>query len=172
MRKNKILKYLAENLDKIIIITEDIIYPYKGFDLRKLYRDNYSYRQSLEILERKHFIKTTSQNKFAVTFRGKLELMKNQQTKKRVGFDFHHWDKKWRIISFDIPEKYRKIRRYLREYLYLLGFKPIQQSLWISPQKIKFYDIEALFDTKIQEKILFFETKSISEVEKIKKLFK
>ncbi|OHA64839.1 MAG: hypothetical protein A3D64_00680 [Candidatus Wildermuthbacteria bacterium RIFCSPHIGHO2_02_FULL_49_9] len=41
------------------------------------------------------------------------------------------WDKKWRILLFDISEK-RKIRREaLRGMLKQLGFYPLQKSVWV-----------------------------------------
>src|SRR3989338_1545155 len=41
------------------------------------------------------------------------------------------WDKKWRILLFDISEK-RKIRREaLRGMLKKLGFYPLQKSVWV-----------------------------------------
>lgn len=43
------------------------------------------------------------------------------------------WDKKWRIVIFDIPEKDRMFRDILRQHLYALNFFKIQQSVFVSP---------------------------------------
>lgn len=43
------------------------------------------------------------------------------------------WDKKWRVIIFDIPQTSRLIRDIFRKKLKELGFYPIQQSVWIIP---------------------------------------
>lgn len=44
------------------------------------------------------------------------------------------WDKKWRIIIFDIPEAgYRVARDVLRSKLQKLGFYLIQKSVWVYP---------------------------------------
>lgn len=44
------------------------------------------------------------------------------------------WDKKWRIVVFDIPEKQRKrARNALREKLQKLGFYQLQKSVWAHP---------------------------------------
>ncbi|MBI1888648.1 MAG: hypothetical protein HYS15_01810, partial [Candidatus Spechtbacteria bacterium] len=43
------------------------------------------------------------------------------------------WDKKWRIIAFDIPEKYRTSRDTFRERLKSMGFFQFQKSFWIYP---------------------------------------
>lgn len=45
----------------------------------------------------------------------------------------HRWDKKWRIVSFDIPERHRDARGALRRQLRDLGFRQIQKSVWIVP---------------------------------------
>jgi DNA-binding transcriptional regulator PaaX len=43
------------------------------------------------------------------------------------------WDGKWRLVFFDIPEKDRRFRDILRQHLYNLDFKKIQQSVFVSP---------------------------------------
>ena len=53
------------------------------------------------------------------------------------------WDKKWRILIFDIPEESRKIaREALREKLKRLSFYQLQERVWVCPypceKEIKF----------------------------------
>ncbi len=43
------------------------------------------------------------------------------------------WDKKWRIIIFDIPKKLNKIREILRLKLRDLKFYKFQKSVWLTP---------------------------------------
>lgn len=43
------------------------------------------------------------------------------------------WDKKWRIVLFDIPEPQKKIRDALRRRLKNLGFLEFQKSVFIYP---------------------------------------
>jgi len=43
------------------------------------------------------------------------------------------WDKKWRVVMFDIPEKKRKGRDALREKIKELGFYEMQKSVFIFP---------------------------------------
>lgn len=45
-------------------------------------------------------------------------------------------DNKLKIIAFDVPEKERLNRAWLREVLRLLGFKMLQKSLWAGKNKI------------------------------------
>lgn len=44
-----------------------------------------------------------------------------------------HWDKKWRIILFDIPEKYKKSRRALSGSLKNIGCFQFQKSVFVHP---------------------------------------
>ena len=43
------------------------------------------------------------------------------------------WDKKWRMVLFDIPEKHKPAREVLRETLKRLGFYEYQKSVLIHP---------------------------------------
>lgn len=43
------------------------------------------------------------------------------------------WDRKWRVVIFDIPEKQRVFRDILRAHLQELGFFKLQQSVFVSP---------------------------------------
>lgn len=46
------------------------------------------------------------------------------------------WDKKWRIVVFDIEETSKRIRERLRNKLKELGFGMLQKSVFISPYNI------------------------------------
>ena len=52
------------------------------------------------------------------------------------------WDKKWRVVIFDIPNTSRLVRDVFRRKLKEFGFYPLQQSIWIFPypcqEEIKF----------------------------------
>lgn len=43
------------------------------------------------------------------------------------------WDKKWRIVFFDVQERYRRKRNALRFHLRRLGFREIQRSVFAHP---------------------------------------
>ncbi len=47
------------------------------------------------------------------------------------------WDKLWRLVIFDIPEKKSKGRVALRTKLKELGFYPMQKSVFIHPYECK-----------------------------------
>ncbi|MEK7562168.1 MAG: CRISPR-associated endonuclease Cas2 [Patescibacteria group bacterium] len=44
------------------------------------------------------------------------------------------WDKKWRIVIFDIPERKRRhMRDAMRQKLQTIGFYQLQKSVWVHP---------------------------------------
>lgn len=43
------------------------------------------------------------------------------------------WDGKWRVVIFDIPEKYKRVRDLFRMRLVQLGLYQMQESVYISP---------------------------------------
>lgn len=51
-------------------------------------------------------------------------------TKKKM--EDEKWDKKWRLVIWDIPEKRKKARDLLRHQLKQLGFMKLQNSVWAS----------------------------------------
>jgi Phenylacetic acid-responsive transcriptional repressor len=47
------------------------------------------------------------------------------------------WDGKWRMVAFDIPEKYRQGRNALRDKLKSIGFRELQKSVLVAPYNCK-----------------------------------
>lgn len=60
------------------------------------------------------------------------------------------WDKKWRIIIFDVPESRRGKRDFLRRQLGLLGFQKLHKSVWVSPHPIPKEFVRLLWELKIK----------------------
>lgn len=55
------------------------------------------------------------------------------------------WDGKWRLVTFDVPEKNRQARNWLRTELYAAGYQPLQKSVFIGKMPL---------DRKLMEEIL------------------
>jgi phenylacetic acid degradation operon negative regulatory protein len=43
------------------------------------------------------------------------------------------WDRRWRLVIFDIPEAQRPARDAIRRLVKQLGFLPLQHSVWVHP---------------------------------------
>lgn len=68
-----------------------------------------------------------------ITSQGKEKI---QRDFPMLSFQQKGWDRKWRIVTFDIDEVNRQIRERLRGKLKELGFGMLQESVFISPYDI------------------------------------
>lgn len=81
------------------------------------------------------------------------------------------WDKKWRIVVFDIPEKNRLFRDVLRQHLYALGFLKLQNSVFISPHPFEKPILELISLYTAEPYVRVITAISIDNAVKIKKHF-
>lgn len=72
-----------------------------------------------------------------ITEKGKRIL--RMETERVVMTKKRKWDKRWRIVIFDIPERRKRVRDRLRQFMNSYGFARLQDSVWIYP-----YDCEDL----------------------------
>ena len=162
MRKIKLTDILLLSVSGLLDIFQEIKDPlgiyskyyenFYGFVPDRWKRQNY-YALVSRLLKDKRIEKIgkKSQTKYKITSKGLIhlqdkQLLLNNQKKK--------WDKKWRILIFDIEETNRYKRRLLRYKLKELGFGYFQRSVWISPYDVsenleKFLDIYNLKDKAV-----------------------
>jgi len=67
-----------------------------------------------------------------LTDKGKLKALECKLEEMEIEIP-SRWDKKWRIVIFDIPEKKRYQREIFRDKLKKLGFLKLQKSVFIFP---------------------------------------
>jgi CRISPR-associated endonuclease Cas2 len=89
-----------------------------------------------------------------LTEKGEFALRQHEATEYKIKKPWR-WDRKWRVIIFDIREDKRWSRDKLRMTLISIGFKRVQDSVWVYP-----YDCEDLInllkaDFKIGKDILY-----------------
>ena len=70
-----------------------------------------------------------NENSFILTKKGMDLADKILGYKQRLE---EEWDGKYRLVIFDIPEIYRHHRNWLRQELYFLGYKKLQNSVFVS----------------------------------------
>jgi len=100
-----------------------------------------------------------------------LDKLKKWHKKDSGGKILPKWDKKWRIVIFDIPEKNRLSRERLRFYLKDIGFKMLQNSNWICPYG-DFDEIQNfLKEEKIEKYVILIVSDKISNELLYKKKF-
>lgn len=71
------------------------------------------------------------------------------------------WDRRWRVVIFDIPELNKKTREYLRRKLISLGFGRLQKSVYISPLDVLVDVKEYLRSLDLYGKVVVFEAKEV-----------
>lgn len=81
------------------------------------------------------------------------------------------WDKKWRVVIFDIKEKRKKNRDVLRSILNRFGFVKLQNSVWVFP-----YECEELItllksDLFVGREVLYMTVDSIENDKWLKETF-
>lgn len=65
------------------------------------------------------------------------------------------WDGKWRVLIFDIPENRRETRDKVRNTLRAIGFKKLQQSVWVYPFDCEDFVTLLKADFKIGKDLLY-----------------
>lgn len=83
------------------------------------------------------FVEEDGKRYARITEKGKCALQ--METKKVERMKKKKWDRRWRIVIFDIPERRKNIRDRLRHFMSEYGFVRLQDSVWIYP-----YDCEDL----------------------------
>ena len=138
------------------------------------YKLSYRTRNAVGRLGQKGLIRFVTRNNtrcVELTERGRrallLEEAKNWKQKKQM----RRWDRRYRLVMFDIPH-YRKVTRdWLRRRMMEYGFMRLQDSVWVYP-----HDCEELIallkaDLRIGKDVLYAVVESIENDWWIKKHF-
>ena len=104
-----------------------------------------------------------------ITEKGKIEIVRDKLRVKTA----ESWDKKWRIVIFDIPEATRGDRNFLRRQLKWLGFFELQKSVWVFPYEIKdeLREFIKLCKIELQGDIRFLTVERIEEDSDLRRQF-
>ncbi len=105
-----------------------------GKNKRKYHMGSYMKKTVTNLKERGliNFEKKGDKTFVRLTKKGEQALLK-YRLRESVIKKPKKWDKKWRMIIFDIKEKRRLIRDELRNELVNLGFLRLQDSVWVYP---------------------------------------
>lgn len=95
---------------------------------------NQKTRGTLSALVREGLVeKSTPENTYILTEKGFAELC---LTFPAFRYMKNPWDGKWRILSYEIPEKKRELRDRLRREVAGWGLGPWHRSFWLTPHPI------------------------------------
>ena len=98
------------------------------------YRFNNQAKTALSKLASREYVVFVTKNgrRYArITDKGRSALL--LETMKLTGDARRRWDKRWRVVMFDISEKRRIVRDSLRKQMRHIGFMRLQDSVWIYP---------------------------------------
>lgn len=132
----EILKLLAGGS----IIALSLVFPTLPMALAPLILKNKSYNQALfnqtiKRLERQKLVEIFIEGEHTlvrITHEGKVRALRYKLSEIQVKKP-KIWDKKWRVVIFDIPEKYKRAREIFRDHLKGMGFYMLQRSVWVYP---------------------------------------
>ena len=81
------------------------------------------------------------------------------------------WDRKWRVIIFDIGEKQRRIRDQLRITLNKIGFVKLQKSVWVYPYDCEDFMMLLKANFELGRNLLYLVVDEIENDKWLKKIF-
>lgn len=104
-----------------------------------------------------------------LTDKGTRELLRYKLKEKSL--EKWHWDKKWRLLIFDIEEKERLARDRLRLDMQAFGFVRLQDSAWVYPYECE--QVVALLKAQYRfgKELLYIVAGEIENDEWLKKKF-
>lgn len=151
------LLYVVSNYPGGYRVLYDILYDSQPPASKKDHlRFENTLRMTLSRLKKKGLVENT-QGKWSISKEGKEFLALRGRGIKHFfpTRKLSHKVQKQLIVAFDIPEKKRKYRDWLRFELVALGFELVQKSVWFGPALPKEF-IEYLNQVKLLEYIRFF----------------
>lgn len=112
----------------------------------------------------KRYLEITEQGRKMLAFE-QQKMALQRRAKKR-------WDGRWRMIVFDIPEKYRATRDRLRTALRSLGFAQLQGSVWVYPHDCEEVTTLLKADLELGSNVLYVIVDRIEFDQRLRRHFK
>lgn len=130
----------------------------------------YTVNESVRRLQAGGFVKKDDRGFLYLTQKGERRLSE-------FGVDGFHinkprrWDRKWRVVSFDIKESRRRVREQLRMTLSAIGFVCLHKSVWVYPYDC--HDLITLLkaDYKIGKDVLYIVSEYIENDRMLRRHF-
>ena len=129
----KITDEILDFLDDFFDLADASVFSSRSTKVfyKRLYKNrmqkDYMWRK-LSYLHKRGYLKYQKDQEnisIKLTTKGKIKLLENKPDDAKDG--------KWRLLSFDIPEKEKGKRNRFRAAIKRIGFKQVQKSLWACP---------------------------------------
>lgn len=154
-------------------------FPDRGTSLRKILRDlenrnirgfeeylsilkeisGYNLSVILHRLETKGLIRKIAKE-YRPTNKGNLFLKKIHNTSNKNQIE---WDGKWRLITFDIPEKLRQERNWLRHSLQAAHYKMLHKSVFVGKFPLDEETYKSIYHKKLDRYVRILTVGEIDE---------
>lgn len=123
------------------------------------------YKGEIEFVERdgKKYVRLTDLGEKILDLQRKKLNLTNNKPKK--------WDRRYRLVMFDIPEKRNNIRKLLRFEMQEVGFLRIQDSVWVYPFDCEEFVALLKADLRVGKDILYAVVEEIENDKWIRKHF-
>jgi CRISPR-associated endonuclease Cas2 len=157
----------------VAMVAPGVVELLGGFGSRKKRMAEQSRSALTRLAARGHIVfEQRNGKKFAlITPEGQRALALQQQKALLATRSKKRWDRRYRVIIFDIPEKSRSQRVQLREAMREAGFLQIQKSVWLHPYECE--DLVALIkaDLHLGKNVVYMIVEKIEHDEWIRKHF-
>ncbi len=143
-------------------------------DKRRSYNPKYFINNAVNRLKRQGMIEFKKEDDkifLRLTEKGEQKLLK-YQLQEVVVKKPKRWDRKWRIVIFDIREQKKRLRNFLRQELVNLGFVRLQNSVWVYPYDCEEVIVMLKAYLKTGKDILYIIADKIENDKWLKKEFK
>lgn len=130
-------------------------------------------KRSVFRLEKSGFIerKKDDDELFVLTQKGKERAMRYELDRMKI-MPQKNWDKKWRLVMFDIPEEKKQARRAINFALKKFGCVQYQKSVFVTPFPCK-KEIDFVGECfGVRENIRIIVAHEVEKSELLKKVFK
>jgi len=118
---------------------------------------------TFEKREGKSYARITEKGREKLAF--ELEKQKLDLSKKR------RWNRRWRVVIFDVPERRRKTRDRLRILMQELGFVRLQDSVWVFPYDCEDFIALLKAELKIGSAVLYMVVEEIENDKHLREHF-
>lgn len=95
-------------------------------------KDRYRVRRTIYNLKNKRLVNFYENGIIEITEKGKKKILQYDIEEMKIKPPAK-WDSCWRIVIFDIPEKFKKARNALSKKMKDLGLFPLQKSVFVYP---------------------------------------
>ena len=147
-----------------------------GYGKKKYSRRDYqTVRSTIYRLQKDGIIAAEDQNGdvfVSLTKAGERKLAFYRAHTLKDEFLPNKWDGRWRMVIFDIVEKRRARRDWLRRELHHVGFVRLQNSVWITPYPCEEFISLLKVDGGLGASTLFIVADNVENDQLLKKRFK